>query len=238
MIRTHGLLRGADLMFCLAATQRNLSPEDTDVIELTLTTIYALDKLLHLLRDRSDNLEMMNTRLTFEEYRSGAWKDRRQLLEDLQMFAAARARWSPSVYEAPLNNNDTIALMRRGSVASMASTKSENPLTSPAFSRAARYKLGEQLSRDAALLSGRLSSMKHGKVVLAGKALDKLIDQSQRGPVPDVFLDEMDRIEAMAEKEMETISTYMMQLVMQWRRYDPSSIILLRLQISLDFQGR
>lgn len=206
-------------MFRPAATQRNLSPEDTDVIELTLTTIYALDKLLHLLRDRSENLEMMNTRLTFEEYRSGAWKDRRQLVEDLQMFAATRGRWNPSVYEASLNNNDTIALMRRGSVASTTSTKSENPITSPAFSRAARYRLGEQISRDAALLSGRLSSMKHGKVVLAGKALDKLIDQSQRGPVPDVFLDEMDRVEAMAEKEMESIANFMMQLVMQWRRY-------------------
>lgn len=205
-------------MFRPAATQRNLSPEDTDVIELTLTTIYALDKLLHLLRDRSENLEMMNTRLTFEEYRSGAWKDRRQLVEDLQMFAATRGRWNPSVYEASLNN-DTIALMRRGSVASTTSTKSENPITSPAFSRAARYRLGEQISRDAALLSGRLSSMKHGKVVLAGKALDKLIDQSHRGPVPDVFLDEMDRVEAMAEKEMETIANFMMQLVMQWRRY-------------------
>ena len=33
----------------LAAAQRNLSPADTDLIEVALTTIYALDKLLHLL---------------------------------------------------------------------------------------------------------------------------------------------------------------------------------------------
>ncbi|KAG9088096.1 hypothetical protein FS749_002417, partial [Ceratobasidium sp. UAMH 11750] len=50
-----------------AATQRNLSREDTDLIEVTLTTLRALDQLLHLLRSRSDNLDLMAMRLTWEE---------------------------------------------------------------------------------------------------------------------------------------------------------------------------
>ena len=49
------MLNGNNI-FPAAAAQRNLSPADTDLIELTLTTIYALDKLFHLLRDRSENL--------------------------------------------------------------------------------------------------------------------------------------------------------------------------------------
>src|ERR1700730_6066012 len=68
------------IVICVAATQRNLSPEDTDLIELTLTTICALDKLLHLLRDRSDNLDLLGIRLIWEELRAAAWTERRNII--------------------------------------------------------------------------------------------------------------------------------------------------------------
>src|SRR5271170_7814872 len=83
-----------------AATQRNLSPEDTDLIELTLTTIYQLDKLLHLLRDRSENLDLLGVRLTWEEQRIAAWVDRRKIISDVESFLTDRARWSTSAYES------------------------------------------------------------------------------------------------------------------------------------------
>jgi len=51
---------------CSGPSKRNLSPQDTDVIELTLTTIYDFDKLLHLLRDRSENLDHSAIRLTWK----------------------------------------------------------------------------------------------------------------------------------------------------------------------------
>ena len=63
------LINDCSVLFVLAATQRNLSPEDTDLIEITLTTLFALDKLLHLLRDHSELLNLLGICLTWEEQR-------------------------------------------------------------------------------------------------------------------------------------------------------------------------
>lgn len=199
-----------------AATQRHLSPEDTDVIELTLTTIYELDKLLHLLRDRSENLDLLGIRLTWEEQRRAAWSDRHKILADIENFLATRARWSPSVYEFMVKPEEKPS-NRRGSVASMASDTS---VTSNAgFSRSARFKLAELLSRDSAQFAGRVSSLRHGKVAAAGKALDKLIDNSRRA-VPEELLDEQDKLEDKGINEMEHVGKFVMNIVTQWRKAD------------------
>ena len=198
-----------------AATQKNLSPRDTDVIELTLTTIYELDKLLHLLRDRSEHLEMLGIRLTWEEYRQSGWKERRQIIEDLGTFAVTRARWNSSMYEQAQKVDDS---HERGSITSLASVASDLSVTSPTFSRSARFKLAEILSRDAAQFSGRVTSLRHGKVAAAGKALDRLIEQSRK-PVPEELLDEQDRLEEKCISELENIGKFTLALVMQWRKY-------------------
>jgi predicted AAA+ superfamily ATPase len=75
-----------------AATQRNLSREDTDLIEVTLTTLLALDRLLHLLRGRSENLELMSTRLTWEEQRMLSWNEHQSILADLGAFIKNRTQ--------------------------------------------------------------------------------------------------------------------------------------------------
>lgn len=209
-------------MFLLAATQRNLSPADTDLIELTLTTIYGLDKLLHLLRDRTDNLEMLSIRLTWEENRRAGWKERRQVIEDLRTFVESRGRWSSSIYDHNLKSQEpSDSYPRRGSVVSLASTgSSDSVINSPTFSRSARFKLSELLSRDAAQYTGRATSLKIGMVNTAGKALDKLIDHSRK-PVPDELLDEQERLEEMCINDLENIGKFTMSLVMQWRKYCP-----------------
>ncbi|KAH9973031.1 hypothetical protein BGW80DRAFT_1459355 [Lactifluus volemus] len=127
--------------FTKAASKRNLSSQDTDIIELTLTTIYEFDKLLHLLRGRSENLDLLGRALQTS----------------------------------------------RGS------------------------------SREAAQFAGRISSLRHGKITAAGKALDKLIDNS-RTPVPDELLDEQDKLEEQGINEMENVGRFIMSVVTQWRR--------------------
>lgn len=178
------------------------------MIELTLTTIYELDKLLHLLRDRSDNLEMMGIRLTWEENRQAAWKERRQIIEDLHNFSATRARWEPAIYDVPPAPEST------GNPLSVTSF-SGSSIPADAFSRTSRFKLAEMLSRDAALFSGRVTALQHGKITAAGKALDKLID---RKTVPEVLLDEQDRLEEKCINDMSNIGKFTMGLVMQWRK--------------------
>jgi len=189
------------------------------VIELTLTTIYGLDKLLHLLRDRSENLELLGIRSTWEEYRTSAWMDRRRILDDLRIFLNTRARWSPSVYEEALMvPEEPPDLKRRGSVTSLASVASEASIATSGFSRSIRFKFAELLSRDAAQFAGRVTSLRHGKVTAAGKVLDKLIDHSRK-PVPEVLLDEQDKLEEKGIAEMENIGKFVMSVVMQWRKY-------------------
>ncbi|RXW21160.1 hypothetical protein EST38_g4694 [Candolleomyces aberdarensis] len=215
-----------------AATQRNLSPEDTDLIELTLTTIYALDKLLHLLRDRSDNLDLLGIRLDWEENRSASWKERRRLLEDLETFISSRARWSPSIYEtAATKVEDSPILTRRGSVTSLASVASESSISNPMFSRNARFKLAELLSRDAAQFGARVTNLSHNRVTTAGRLLDKLIDHSRR-PVPDVLLDEQDRLEDKGINQMENVGKFVLSLVLQWRKADEIYVETMKDQIS------
>ncbi|KAF8631269.1 hypothetical protein AX15_002595 [Amanita polypyramis BW_CC] len=201
-----------------AATQRNLSPEDTDLIELTLTTIYELDRLLHLLRGRAENLELLGVRLTWEEHRISAWVDLRKLMDDLRTFVITRARWAPSVYDTTTKEEPN-EITRRGSVASFASTMSDSSNTTTAFSRGARFKLAELLSRDAAQFASRISNLRHGKITTAGKVLDKLIDMSRK-PVPDILLDEQEKLEDKGINEMEHVGKFIMSLVMQWRKAD------------------
>ncbi|GJJ07450.1 hypothetical protein Clacol_001652 [Clathrus columnatus] len=219
-----------------AATRRNLSPEDTDLIELTLTTLLALDRLLHLLRNRSEQLELLGLRITWEDQRVIAWKERRQILEDIKSFLCTRARWSIDVYETlndqapspylgsrfmsppPGPGRPSSALsLRRDSVASVSSESSIAGLS--LLSRSARFKLAETLSHDAAILSGRLTTLNHAKVMAAGKTLDKLIDTSRK-PVPDEILDEQDTLEDKAVKELESVGKFVMAIVMQWKRAD------------------
>ncbi|KAN0126604.1 hypothetical protein V8E52_000244 [Russula decolorans] len=209
--------------FTMATSKRNLSPQDTDVIELTLTTIYEFDKLLRLLRDRSENLDLLGIRLRWEEQRCAAWADRRQLLSDLQAFLSQRARWSPSVYDAlPQAESTTAAptLTRRGSATSLASLASEASISFPSgFSRNARFKQAEALSREAAQFAGRISTLRHGKIAAAGKALDTLIDNSRK-PVPDEILDEQDKLEEQGISGMEHVGRFIMSVVTQWRKTD------------------
>ncbi|KAL4081947.1 hypothetical protein V8B97DRAFT_2031921 [Scleroderma yunnanense] len=202
--------------FTKAATQRHLSPEDTDLIELTLTTIYELDKLLHLLRDRSENLDLLGVRLTWEEHRTAARSELDKLLTDIGSFLVNRARWSPSIYEV-MSKPEERPSARRGSIASMASDTSVT--VGAGFSRSARFKLAELLSRDAALIAGKISSLRYGKITAAGKALDKLIDQSRK-PVPEELLDKQDKLEERGISDMEDVGKFVLNVVTQWRKAD------------------
>lgn len=141
-------------------------------------------------------------------------------MKDLGAFLKNRAQWSPSIYEnvvgeAPSSSGGGDTPVRRGSVASVASASSDTAAAS--MSRATRFKLAEVLSKDAAVLSTRISSLRHGKISAAGKALDKLIDESRR-PVPDIILDEQDRLENKGITEMENLGQFVMNVVMQWKK--------------------
>ncbi|CAE6429914.1 unnamed protein product [Rhizoctonia solani] len=204
--------------FTKAATQRNLSREDTDLIEVTLTTLLALDRLLHLLRGRAENLELMSIRLTWEEQRLLAWNEHQSTLADLRAFITNRARWTTACFEQTPQPSAS-ALDRRLSSASNASGP-PGDITSArgTLSRGSRFMLGETLSLDAAQLSTRLLGM-NKSVIASGKTLDKLIDSSHRKPVPDEILDEQDKIENESGATQDA-GKFTMAMVMQWKKSD------------------
>ncbi|CAE6369587.1 unnamed protein product [Rhizoctonia solani] len=205
--------------FTKAATQRNLSREDTDLIEVTLTTLLALDRLLHLLRGRAENLELMSIRLTWEEQRLLAWNEHQSILADLRAFITNKARWSTaSLEQRPQPSASASAIDRRLSSASNASGPPGDLTTRSSLSRGSRYMLGETLSLDAAQLSTRLLGV-NKSVVASGKTLDKLIDSSHRKPVPDEILDEQDKIEN-ESGSMQEAGKFAMAMVMQWKKSD------------------
>lgn len=183
--------------------------------------------MLHLLRDRSEHLDLLGIRLTWEERRATAWTELHSTISDITEFLRTRAQWSPAVYEelegaskeeepVPMPPAAT-STTRRNSVVSITSVASDTSNASTNLSRGARYKLFEQLSRDAAQFASRVSSLRHSKINAAGKALDKLIDDS-RVPVPEVLLDEQDRLEDKGINEMEDVGKFVMSVVMQWKR--------------------
>lgn len=224
-----------------AAAKRNLSPEDTDLIELALITIFELDKLFHLLRDRSESLELLSVRLTWEECRVAAWNDLSTVVRDLNTFLSKRVRWSPSAYDdLPSVPSQTPAvepptpppyetrfLERRSSINSLSSASTD----AARLNRASRFKHVEQLTKDAAQLGARLTSLRNGNVLAAGKALDKLIDTSRR-EVPEELLDEQDRLELKGITELEGVGKYLMSMVTQWKKADEFYVETLKDQTS------
>ena len=53
------------LLLSVAATNREMSPSDTDLVEITLQTLLSLDKLLDLLRQRRRLLDLLRLRLQY-----------------------------------------------------------------------------------------------------------------------------------------------------------------------------
>ena len=203
------------------------------IIELTLATIFAFDTLLKTLLQRSDNLALLSIRLAWEERLIGAWKELHSILGDLRYFLNTRGRWSPAVYDSSLSDDDeqtpahdtpkdvtpqvVKTIKRKSSMVSLASSTSESVLPSLMLSRRDRFKLAERLSREAALFSSRVSTLKHNRINTAGKALDALIDASHE-PVPDELLDEQDKLENEGINNLENLGKFIMGVVVQWKK--------------------
>jgi len=135
-------------------------------------------------------------------------------MKDLGVCLKNCAQWSPSIYESVVREATSSSgagdtPVRRVLIASAAPTSSNTTVAN--MSRAARFKLAEVLSKDAETLSTRISSLRHGKISSAGKALDKLIVESRK-PVPDVILDEQDRLENKGISEMENLDLFVMNV--------------------------
>jgi hypothetical protein len=117
-----------------AASAKSLSRTDTDLLEITLSTLFLLDTLLHLLRDRGDTLDLLALRLDWDSRRASIALDVGAIERDVKLFVEQRGRWSIDAYRQPppanLDEPDADGVgrvtraVRRGSDASIRSMSS------------------------------------------------------------------------------------------------------------------
>ncbi|KAE8223467.1 hypothetical protein CF319_g3503 [Tilletia indica] len=204
-----------------AAAGRHMSPQDTDLIELTVETLVALDKLLLLLNERRRQLDLLAARMEWEERRAACWKAYHPLMEDIGLFVQKRARWTAAAYsraaERPENDSETPSLISHAPTedslaghlpAAVGKASSSLP------SEERKALLLEALNAELNALSSRLRELVTELVPAAGEALDGLIDQCQ---VPEPYLEEQDQLENMA-LNMTARGVFMTSLAAQWRK--------------------
>ncbi|KAG8890189.1 hypothetical protein FRB98_000517 [Tulasnella sp. 332] len=234
--------------FAKVKARQNLSPEDTDLVELTLTTLLGLEKLSSLLRLRSDRLEALRLRLQWEDQRLEAWAHRQSLLGDLEAFIR-RARWSPSTYDvfsdradgpvsqgtpphSPAPAYERLRTTSTSSNVSMAASiiipQSLLPSQYTDFSRSHRFQLAESLSREAAGYASRVLNFKSSRVTVAANTLEQLIAVS-REKVPDEILGAQDHLEVKSSV-LDGLGRFAMNIAMQWIKCDQVFGDLKRLQ--------
>ncbi|KAF8341277.1 uncharacterized protein EI90DRAFT_3011907 [Cantharellus anzutake] len=193
-------------------SEQKMSPEDTDLIDVTLTTLLAVDKLFHLLRARSETLDMLNLRLQWEDQRVLAWETMDALLEELMTFFE-RTKWTVSLYDDFSTGFASDASVRQSSP-----TESKFPQVLSQIARGERRKLGDGLLGQAKQIMSRVHNYKHDLLPKSGATLDKMIDASSK-KVPDPLLDEQDKLE---NKSMvfEGLDKFIPSLHAQWKKAD------------------
>lgn len=94
-------------------SNKDLSPADTTTIEITLTTLASLEKLMHSLRRKSADLQLLTNRVAWEEElaKSHAWLDETDA--EVQDFIRNKARWRSDEQLDSGNVHDRETLMMR-----------------------------------------------------------------------------------------------------------------------------
>ncbi|GAA6034607.1 hypothetical protein JCM8097_005420 [Rhodosporidiobolus ruineniae] len=197
-----------------------LSRKDTDLIEITLTTLFAVDKLLHLLRNRRKVLALLGYRLHWEETLATAQASHRQLVDELFPSFLEKSRWqpplagavSPSLSSRPLPSFSSSTSLSSSLSASTSSRRlSATPSTS--MSRALQLQM---LSLSLSQLTSHTRQLTSSLLPASASALDKLIDHSPT-PLPDSFLDEQDRIELEVGRATNGLREFAEGMVQGWK---------------------
>ena len=72
---------------------------DTDLLSITLSTLYLLDTLLHLLRARAETLDLLALRLQWDAMRFAVGRETKALERDVTSFVEGKGRWGLDKYE-------------------------------------------------------------------------------------------------------------------------------------------
>ncbi|GAA5824521.1 hypothetical protein JCM11251_000457 [Rhodosporidiobolus azoricus] len=214
-------------------SKQALSPRDTDLIEITLTTLFAVDKLLHLLRNRRKALSLLGYRLQWEDALAKGWQSHHHLIEDLLPAFLTSARWTiPAAVSSPSRHpsDDPVATLSASTASLSASASSLSLSTSSrrisslgssasaSASATTRTIRQQMLSLSLDQLTSHSRTLRSNQLPMTATLLDKLIDTSPT-PLPDSFLDEQDRIEADIGRTKE-VESFAAEMAKQWKGAD------------------
>ncbi|SCZ89466.1 BZ3500_MvSof-1268-A1-R1_Chr9g10419 [Microbotryum saponariae] len=194
------------------ASQKAMSPKDTDLLEITLTTLFAVDKLLSLLKNRRKALTLLDHRLQWEFQVQQCWQSHRAILADVPSFLS-KSRWTvpptsaPALVSPTSPTTSSFPLDRRSSIFL--------PSSHPSSSSLNRTLRTDTLSLSLATFKSRLYELSHQLLPESASTLDQLIDNTPE-PLPDGFLDEQDRLEDRIELETQGLEMFLIEMKAQW----------------------
>ncbi|KAF6766798.1 Growth-arrest-specific protein 2 domain protein [Kalmanozyma brasiliensis GHG001] len=172
-----------------AVSKRHLSGPDTDLLELALGTVFALDKLLRLLRERRTEHDLTDLRLQWEGLICSSWHEVVELRRAIDAF---ERRCEAATAAQPSMNGASAASAGPGEP-EIAHTQGTSGLQQiPRSASSSSRLLSESLKLDCSRLVLRIRSFDAEKVRPAGRLLDLLIDQIQ---VPEGLIDEQEKLE-------------------------------------------
>ncbi|KAN0066034.1 hypothetical protein ACQY0O_000127 [Thecaphora frezii] len=195
-----------------------MSARDTDLIEITLDTIYSLDKLQKTLAGRKATLDLARQRLTWERRLCECWKEYCVLERELRTFVEKRARWSSSEYSRRAQASGSSTLVDDAPAAPQEGhvpAASIDEQTRLGF-MASWQITGEAIELEAVRLNLRIKALGQESVSQTGILLDIIIDQCQ---VPEKFIDEQEKLEE-AMPGLLSQGVFVTSLADQWERAD------------------
>ncbi|SCV69746.1 BQ2448_1140 [Microbotryum intermedium] len=195
------------------ASQKAMSPKDTDLIEITLTTLFAVDKLLNLLKNRRKALTLLDHRLQLgssSQVRQ-CWQSHQSILADVPSFLS-KSRWTVPPTSAPALASPTTPtspspIDRRSSILL--------PSSHPSSSSLNRTLRTDTLSLSLATFKSRIYELSQQLIPESASTLDQLIDNTPE-PLPDGFLDEQDRLEDGVELQTQGLEMFLIEMKAQW----------------------
>lgn len=208
------------LAHTVAASQKSLSPQDTDLIEITLKVLFSVDKLLHLLRLRGKALHLLRLKSKWTDLTRKVESDLNSILHNALPAFAKKARWSEpqgSVKGERGRLRLSDATTHSSAFQQVASPSLHSSMTSN--TSMARQMRAEILSLDLASLTSRIHTLSYSTLKSSAKVLDTMVDTSP-APLPDSFLDKQDDLEARVKQDLQGVGEFCQALAKQWKQVD------------------
>lgn len=180
-------------------TQAPLTPPSTELVSLTLALIVVIDRLLAMLRQRSEVIELCRLRLEWESIQSLAFDELSKITHGIGLFADEYRTWIPGQVEESIGRASSEKIMSKAHEGCL------DPI-GPA-SATSRSTIRDRLIS----LQNRLNQLAKTDVARTGRLLDCMIDiaaglkgcetyqttpqETGQGAVPTLLLDRQDELE-------------------------------------------